>query len=106
MTGSPQRIVLSSFCAYRNVCVLSEKNNFLSNLKQRSELSFSDDEGSGDWQPPKNGTEEEDSEEEDSEEETSVKQRVPQLFRKELEPSVRQRLVRIVFSSFSPYNNL
>ncbi|KAM7412334.1 hypothetical protein PAMA_022016 [Pampus argenteus] len=57
-----------------------------------SELSSSEDEGSGDWQPPKNGTEEEDSEEEEEEEEGSVKQRVPQPRKKEFLPSASPRL--------------
>ncbi len=62
-------------------------------------VSSSKDEGSGDWQPPKNGTEEEE------EEEGSVKQRVPQL-RKKFLPSASPRLVRIFFSNFSPFNDI
>ncbi|KAM7390925.1 hypothetical protein PAMA_008906 [Pampus argenteus] len=58
-----------------------------------SELSSSEDEGSGDWQPPKNGIEEEDSEEEEEEEEGSVKQRVPQLRKKEFLRSASPRLM-------------
>ncbi len=88
------RVVLSSFCAYNNVCVFSEKNNFLSHLKQSSELSSSEDEGSGDWRPPKNGTEEEDSEEEEEEEEEAiVKRRVPQPHKKPT-PTPRNSPVR------------
>ena len=77
------RVVLSSFGAYNNGCVLSEKNNLLSNLKQSSELSSSEDEGSGDRQPLKNGTEEEDSEEEEEEEEAK---RVKSCKKKGLHP--------------------
>lgn len=43
---------------------------------------------------------------ESPQEDTREGMRVPQLFKKELEASVRQKLVRIVCSSFSPYNNL
>ena len=49
-------------------------------------VSSSDDEDSGDWQPPKNGTEEE----------VSVKLRVPQLRKRGSAPTPRNRLVIIV----------
>ncbi|KAM7406707.1 hypothetical protein PAMA_002760 [Pampus argenteus] len=65
----------------------SEKKNH--GNKQRM-VSSSIHEGSGDWQPPKNGTEEEDSEEE--EEDTSVKLRVPQLRKKRPASTPRNRV--------------
>ncbi|XP_076579180.1 uncharacterized protein LOC143317620 isoform X1 [Chaetodon auriga] len=51
-------------------------------------VSSSEGEGSGDWQPPKNGTEEE-----EEEEEASLKQRVPQLHKKDFLPSASPRLM-------------
>ncbi len=59
-------------------------------------VSSSEDEGSGDWQPPKNGTEEE----------SSVKQKIPQLRKKRPAATPRNRLVRVVLSSFCAYNNV
>ncbi|KAM7384966.1 hypothetical protein PAMP_001070 [Pampus punctatissimus] len=80
------------------------KKEFLPSASPRLMVSSSDNEGSGDWQPPKNGTEEEDSEKE--EEETSVKQMVPQLQKKRPAPTPRNRLMIQVYVSPATANIL